>query len=200
MKAQAIPRVLIAYPSAFACYDKFERKVSNILSSISNFYIVHESDPNEFVARRFSSDQRVCGTLNSPVDEGCLSNATHAVIFNDGTTFNDLIGDVKKRDIKARIIDAAITKVVNIRRTKEYDVYIGRGSPWGNPYAIGRDGDRDREEVIRKYSYDFERGLLKTDKENFRELAGKTLGCYCKPEACHGDVIAAHLNALDDGK
>ena len=26
MKAQAIPRVLIAYPSAFACYEKFERK------------------------------------------------------------------------------------------------------------------------------------------------------------------------------
>ena len=198
MKAQAIPRVLIAYPPAFACYDKFERKVSNILSSFPSFYIVHESDPNEFVARRFSSDQRVCGTLNSPVDEGCLSDATHAVIFNDGTTFNDLIGDVKKRDMEARIIDAAITKVVNIRRTKDYDVYIGRGSPWGNPYAIGRDGDR--EEVIRKYSYDFERGLLKSDKEDFRELAGKTLGCYCKPAPCHGDVIAAHLNALDDGK
>jgi hypothetical protein len=22
------------------------------------------------------------------------------------------------------------------------------------------------------------------------ELRGKTLGCYCKPEACHGDVLA----------
>ena len=198
MKAQAIPRVLIAYPPAFACYDKFERKVSNILSSFPSFYIVHESDPNEFVARRFSSDQRVCGTLNSPVNEGCLSDATHAVIFNDGTTFNDLIGDVKKRDLEARIIDAAITKVVNVRRTKEYDVYIGRGSPWGNPYAIGRDGDR--EEVIRKYRHDFERGFLKSDKDDFRKLAGKTLGCYCKPAPCHGDVIAAHLNALVDGK
>lgn len=198
MKAQAIPRVLIAYPPAFACYEKFERKVSNILSSFPSFYIVHKSDPNEFVARRFSSDRRVCGTLNSPVDEGGLSDATHAVIFNDGTTFNGLIDEVKKRDLKARIINAAITKVVNVRKTKNYDVYIGRGSSWGNPYAIGP-GD-DREEVIRKYKYDFDRGFLKSGKEDFRELAGKTLGCYCKPEPCHGDVIAEYLNALDDGK
>ena len=136
--------------------------------------------------------------MNSPDDEECLSNATHAVIFNDGATFNDLIDDVKKRDIKARVIDLAITKVVNVRKTKEWDVNIGRGSSWGNPYAIGPDGDR--EEVIRKYKYDFERGFLKGGKEDFRELAGKTLGCYCKPEACHGDVIAEYLNALDDGK
>ena len=58
--------------------------------------------------------------------------------------------------------EKAITKVVNIK-TKKYDVYIGRGSAWGNPYAIGIDGDR--EEVIRKYQYDFERGYLKSSKE-----------------------------------
>lgn len=28
-------------------------------------------------------------------------------------------------------------------------VYIGRGSPWGNPFIIGKDGTRD--EVIAKY-------------------------------------------------
>jgi hypothetical protein len=28
-------------------------------------------------------------------------------------------------------------------------VYIGRGSAWGNPYVIGKDGDR--AEVIEKY-------------------------------------------------
>jgi hypothetical protein len=22
------------------------------------------------------------------------------------------------------------------------------------------------------------------------ELKGKTLGCWCKPEACHGDILA----------
>ena len=28
-------------------------------------------------------------------------------------------------------------------------IYIGRGSAWGNPFVIGRDGDR--AEVIEKY-------------------------------------------------
>ena len=28
------------------------------------------------------------------------------------------------------------------------------------------------------------------------ELAGKRLGCYCKPEACHGDVLVKLLREL----
>ena len=28
-------------------------------------------------------------------------------------------------------------------------VYVGRGSPWGNPFVIGKDGTR--EEVIEKF-------------------------------------------------
>jgi len=40
------------------------------------------------------------------------------------------------------------TTVVHCKRSP-YDVYIGRPSKWGNPFAIGRDGDRAT--VIRKY-------------------------------------------------
>jgi hypothetical protein len=92
--------------------------------------------------------------------------------------------------------DKSITRVVNIK-TEKYDVYIGRGSAWVNPYPIGID---DRDEVIRKYQYDFERGYLKSCKEQLQTLHGKTLGCHCKPAACHGDVLANYLNSLDDGK
>ncbi|MFZ2449765.1 MAG: DUF4326 domain-containing protein [Methylovulum miyakonense] len=94
--------------------------------------------------------------------------------------------------------DKLLTKVVNIDRKEPYDVYIGRGSDWGNPYAIGIDGNR--EEVIRKYQYDFERGFLKGDKQKLLALKGKALGCHCKPAACHGDILANYLNSLDDGK
>ena len=38
--------------------------------------------------------------------------------------------------------------VVNIRKEK-CDIYCGRGSKYGNPYAIGENGDRD--EVIALY-------------------------------------------------
>ena len=76
------------------------------------------------------------------------------------------------------------TRVVN-RRHEPYDVYIGRPSVWGNPYKIGRDGSR--EEVIAKYREyiigQIEGGL------SLEPLRGKVMGCYCKPDACHGDVL-----------
>ena len=31
------------------------------------------------------------------------------------------------------------------------------------------------------------------------ELAGKTLGCWCAPKACHGDVLARLAAELDSG-
>jgi hypothetical protein len=77
------------------------------------------------------------------------------------------------------------TKVVNLRKEK-YEVYIGRGSKWGNPFVIGKDGGRD--EVIEKY-----RGYLMNHPELIedarKELRGKVLGCFCKPLPCHGDVL-----------
>ena len=77
-----------------------------------------------------------------------------------------------------------VCKVVNVRKEK-CDVYIGRGSKWGNEFVIGRDGDR--EEVIGKYK----EWILKNDYllSCLGELKDKVLGCYCKPLACHGDVL-----------
>lgn len=197
MSAQEIPTVLIAYPQAFSCYGKFERKISSILSSFSSFNIAYMADDNNFITRHLSSEQRVYDALTSSVDEDHLNNITHAIIFNDGETFNHLIENANKGGVESRIIDTELTKVVNVNKGEKHDIYIGRGSAWGNPYAIGFDGDRD--EVIRKYKYDFDRGFLKSRKEDALNLKGKILGCHCKPAACHGDVIAEYLNSLDDG-
>jgi len=80
--------------------------------------------------------------------------------------------------------DKAI-RVVNCKHER-YDVYIGRPSKWGNPFVIGRDGDRAA--VIAKY-----REYLLAKPELLAalpELKRKVLGCWCKPAACHGDVLA----------
>jgi hypothetical protein len=69
-------------------------------------------------------------------------------------------------------------------------VYIGRPSKWGNPFEIGKDGDR--ETVIRKY-----REWVVTQPNLMAalpELRGKVLGCWCSPKACHGDVLAPLAN------
>ena len=81
--------------------------------------------------------------------------------------------------------------VVN-RRREEFDVYIGRGSVWGNPFVIGKDGNR--QEVIAKYAL-----WLKNNQEllgRLPELDGKRLGCFCKPEDCHGDMLVALVGEL----
>jgi len=74
-------------------------------------------------------------------------------------------------------------KVVNLRKEK-YTHYIGRGSIFGNPFRIGKDGNR--EEVIKQYEA-WARQAIFHSIYNLPEDA--ILGCYCKPKACHGDII-----------
>jgi len=75
-------------------------------------------------------------------------------------------------------------RVVHCKKDK-FDVYIGRPSKWGNPFIIGRDGDRN--EVVRKYET-----YIRANQNlmnSLHELKDKILGCYCSPKACHGDVL-----------
>jgi len=87
------------------------------------------------------------------------------------------------------------TTVVN-KYNSEYDVYIGRGSIFGNPFVIGKDGTRD--EVILKYrNYFYDK--IKKDEDFLKAvllLKDKKLGCYCKPQDCHGDVIAGFVDNI----
>jgi hypothetical protein len=80
-------------------------------------------------------------------------------------------------------------KVVHCKR-EPFDVYIGRPSKWGNPFVIGKDGDRN--EVVRKYE-----AWIKTQPHlmsSLYELKGKTLACWCAPQACHGDILVKLSN------
>ncbi len=82
------------------------------------------------------------------------------------------------------------TRVVHCKKEK-YDIYIGRPSKWGNPFVIGKDGDR--EQVIEKY-----REWIKQQPElleSLPELKGKVLGCWCPPKKCHGDVLVELIKA-----
>ena len=136
-----------------------------------------------------------------------LNSVNHAIIFDDGSLLEE-IEIMNNKIINTRIIKIETTKIVNKDKGDEFDVYIGRGSPWGNPYAVGFGGspgeEQDtREEAIRKYKYDFDKDFLKGGQEyklNLLKLRGKRLACHCKPLACHGDILADYLNSYDDGK
>ena len=70
-------------------------------------------------------------------------------------------------------------------------VYIGRGSKWGNPFIIGKDGTRS--DVIAKHREWFLSQPLLVEQAR-RELPGRDLVCYCKPLACHGDILLEIAN------
>ena len=85
------------------------------------------------------------------------------------------------------------TTVVNLR-TSSFDVYIGRAGKgqdgkWGNPFSTGT-----REENIKN----FEEYLVNNKElmQDLHELRGKRLGCFCKPRACHGDVLKKYADNL----
>lgn len=83
--------------------------------------------------------------------------------------------------------------------SSENHVYIGRNtsfyvpgtfkSKWANPFSAKKYG---REKCLQMYEE-----YIKNNPElldSLHELQGKILGCWCKPEACHGDVLIKLLN------
>jgi hypothetical protein len=196
--------VLILYPKLFNCYSKFVRKVVKITSSLDGCRFIYPHDHNGFI-KKFSQETGLPYRENASWGE---SDYTHAIIFDDGEEFAEETIKLKSTGKPVRRIKIAITRVINIKIEKEYQSekstshyeYIGRGAYWGNPYSMHEKGE-SRDEVIRKFKYDFdyEKFTNKVKSEVFK-LKGKRLGCFCKPDACHGDVLANFLNSWDDGE
>lgn len=85
------------------------------------------------------------------------------------------------------------------------EFYIGRPSPLGNPFVIGKDGDR--KEVVLKYEKWFKTKIITEHDDNEQMAAfmmlqeAASLGdiklvCWCAPKACHGDVIKKYLEVM----
>ncbi len=190
------PVILIVYPPEWRCYSKFARKLERILAAMTSFSVIYPHDDQGLITQFFSTDHRVMSIGPIPAE---TLQATHAIVFDDALSFEVLKAELLNAAVNLRCLPVQLTRVVNIDKQEPFDVYIGRGSGFGNPYQIGFDGD-DREEVIRKFHYDFDRGYLKDNfKTRLLALQGKRLGCHCKPQLCHGDVLAAYLNGYDDG-
>lgn len=73
-------------------------------------------------------------------------------------------------------------------------LYIGRNmnyyvrgtykSKWHNPFSVKKYGLQKSLELFEEYiSKNID--LM----NNLHELDGKILGCWCKPEQCHGDIL-----------
>jgi hypothetical protein len=92
------------------------------------------------------------------------------------------------------------TKVVHFKKS-EFDIYIGRPSKWGNPYShkkgtLAKFFRPTRDECVEAYRQWITEGEGSHLLEDLTELKGKVLGCWCKPQACHGDVLKDLVNKL----
>ena len=94
--------------------------------------------------------------------------------------------------------------VVHCKRDP-YDVYVGRGrcpqsgelGQWGNPFSHRSSKYQvirvaTIEEAIERYRSWLwsEIAAERIDLEQLAALDGKTLGCWCAPNPCHGEVLA----------
>lgn len=80
-------------------------------------------------------------------------------------------------------------RVVHCKRSK-FDVYIGRPSPWGNPFPVpskNYDREKDPDRILERYE-EHVRGS-KFLMAKLHELEGKVLACWCAPQRCHGDIL-----------
>lgn len=94
------------------------------------------------------------------------------------------------------------TKVVHWKK-EECDVYIGRPTKWGNPFSHKKGTQAEflvssREEAIEAFRKWITEGEGMHLLDSIGELKGKTLGCWCKPLACHGDVLAELADQAND--
>jgi hypothetical protein len=97
------------------------------------------------------------------------------------------------------LLEQGIAVAVNMRRHgnliawakgRGLFVRVDRATPWGNPFVLGKDGDRAT--VIARYRDHYlprNPGLL----ARLGGLRGKALGCWCAPEACHAEVLIGEL-------
>jgi hypothetical protein len=88
------------------------------------------------------------------------------------------------------------------------DVYIGRGSAFGNPFthrplsnSLAQFKCISREAAIASYKSYFYKRLRNdpvfrkkvTDLQNRAKTSDLNLVCFCKPKSCHGDILKQYL-------
>jgi hypothetical protein len=96
-------------------------------------------------------------------------------------------------------LEQGIAVAVNMRRHRDLIAWarerglfvrVDRATRWGNPFVLGRDGDRAT--VIARYR-DHHLPSPPDLVARLGKLRGKALGCWCAPHACHGDVLIQEM-------
>ena len=110
--------------------------------------------------------------------------STKSRSFSAATIVNVKKAELNKRGISDFEEWSGRENTLYIGRNMNFYVKGALGSKWANPFSAKKFG---REECLRLYE---ERIRQNEDlMGSLDELRGKELGCWCKPEGCHGDIL-----------
>lgn len=203
MNVSSKPVLLVALSEGFALPAFFSEKLDKIAKSLSTMEVILVQDGLGIAADYFRKRQtptRLERVSTRMLAKKVVDSASHVVVFWSGYDLADIIYFSRLLKKNLRVIPMRITAVRN-QTKEEFDISVGRGGPWGNPFKIGHGPNGlSREEVIDKYKEYFEKEILQDPEKHaaLLSLRGYRLGCFCKPLACHGDIIAAYLNSYDE--
>lgn len=99
---------------------------------------------------------------------------------------------LNKRDIKDFEEWNSLSNTQYIGRNMSFYVKGTDQSKWHNPFPVKKYG---REKCLEMYE-----NYIKNNEKlynSLEELKDKELGCWCKPEACHGDILLKLLNEVE---
>lgn len=198
-------RVLVAASTAIAAESWVRRKIEEAFAEPR--VQVTQVGKNAVLTRALEAvgvDLKIVpsspGALRRSEVRKALSSADHMLLLWDGRTLTELLFEARLQGLPTKVHTIETTEVVNRDRDEAFDAYVGRGTPWGNPFHVGkREGQFERDEAIELYRNHFKANILGDDslRRGLLSLRGLRIGCHCKPLACHGDVIAQYLNSLD---
>lgn len=98
-------------------------------------------------------------------------------------------------------LSAAAPVRVQRRRTKGWrmppnTVYVGRPTPWANPYRVSVWGSAEKAVAVFREMVTAVDGWSDFRADARRHLRGKNLACWCPPgQPCHADVLLEIANA-----
>ena len=192
---------LVGVSDGFRDENLLSEKLGKYLPCVLGGDVILLNDVSGLLSRYFVDGvvDSVSPFMNLREKRRLISHVSRFIYFWDGATISDFVHMSVVSGKPVKTIFVKTTRVVNKDKGAEYDLYIGRGTPWGNPFAIGENG-MDRRQVISAYRDYFKKKFIDDPQGNrdIRTLKGLVLGCHCKPEACHGDVICEYLNSLSD--
>lgn len=124
----------------------------------------------------------------------------HAVCADWPVTSGLRNADLRVSAIRTLTSRGVMIYIIHSRDRAKYEgkmpcVYVGRGSPLGNPYRIGAAGTRPEVinlyrqwlEQAMQYNVDVTDALLEIEK--LSDKGNVALVCWCAPKECHASVI-----------